>query len=50
MFCWEIWYDDVFLGYEYSHCGDDAVLKSVATGGVASLCGAKVNELQARYA
>ena len=50
MFCWEIWYDDVFLGYEYSHDGDDAVLKSVATGGVASLCGAKINELQARYA
>ena len=50
MYCWEIWYDDVFLGYEYSHDGDDAIVKAVSYGGVASECGAKVTELQARYA
>lgn len=50
MYCWEIWYDDVFLGYEYSHDGDDAVLQSVSIGGVASQCGAKVSQLTARYA
>ena len=50
MYCWEIWYDDVFLGYEYSHDGDDAVVKAVGYGGVASECGARVTELQARYA
>ena len=49
MFCWEIWYDDVFLGYEYSHNADDAILKSVSIGGVASQYGVKVSELQTRY-
>ena len=49
MYCWEIWYDDVFLGYEYSHDGDDAILKAVGIGGVASQYGVKVTELQARY-
>lgn len=50
IYCWEIWYDDVFLGYEYSHNADDAIVKSVGIGGVASHCGAKVTELVARYA
>jgi hypothetical protein len=50
MFCWEIWCDDVFLGYEYSHDADDAILKSVGIGGVASQYGVKVNELSARHA
>ena len=50
MYCWEIWYDDVFLGYEYSHDGDDAILKAVGIGGVASQFGVKVTELYARYA
>lgn len=49
IYCWEIWYDDVFLGYEYSHSADDAIVKSVGIGGVASHCGAKVTELVARY-
>lgn len=50
MYCWEIWYDDVFLGYEYSHDADDAILKSVGIGGVASQYGIKVAELCAKYA
>lgn len=50
MYCWSIWYGDVFLGYEYSHDGDDAILKAVGHGGVASQYGVKVTELQARYA
>ena len=50
MFCWEIWYDDVFLGYEYSHDADDAIVNSVGIGGVASQYGAKVTDLCARYA
>ena len=50
IYCWEIWCDDVFLGYEYSHDGDDAILKAVSIGGVASQYGVKVTELQARYA
>lgn len=49
MFCWEIWCDDVFLGYEYSHDGNDAIAKSLSIGGVASQYGAKVSELCARY-
>ena len=50
MYCWEIWYDDVFLGYEYSHDADNAILKSVGVSGVASQYGAKVTDLCARYA
>ena len=50
MYCWEIWYNDVFLGYEYSHDGDDAVQKSVKVGGVASKYGQPAEKLTARYA
>lgn len=50
MYCWEIWYGDVFLGYEYAVDGSGAVSASLAHGGVASQYGAKVTDLQARYA
>jgi hypothetical protein len=49
IYCWEIWCGDVFLGYEYSHDEQDAILKSLKVGGVASEYGVKVTELQARY-
>ena len=50
MYCWSIWYGDVFLGYEYSHDAQDAILKSVGYGGVASQCGAQVTDIKAEYA
>jgi len=46
--CWKIYCGDVFLGYEYSDDGNDAILKSLAKGGVASQYGVKVTELEAR--
>jgi hypothetical protein len=48
IYCWEIWYNDVFLGYEYAVDGAGAVSASLTRGGVASQYGATVNELQAR--
>ena len=50
MYCWEIWYDDVFLGYEYAVDGAGAVSASLARGGVASQCGAEFSQITARYA
>ena len=47
-YCWEIWYDDVFLGYEYANDADNAVVKSVGIGGVASQYGVKIGDLIAK--
>ena len=48
IYCWEIWYDDVFLGYEYASNEHDAIEKSVKLGGVASMYGQPKEKLTAR--
>lgn len=48
-YCWEIWCDDVFLGYSYAHDADTAISKSLSLGGVASMYGRTAGELKARF-
>jgi hypothetical protein len=47
-YCWEIWYDDVFLGYSYAHDADTAISKSLSISGVASMYRCTADELTAR--
>lgn len=49
-YCWEIWCGDVFLGYEYSHDGNDAIAKSLSIGGVASQYSVGADQLIVRAA
>ena len=47
-YTWEIWYDDVFLGYEYASNEHSAIQKSIKIGGVASMYGQPAEKLTAR--
>jgi hypothetical protein len=47
MRCWEIWCNDVFLGYQYAYDDYNAVLRAVGPRGVASEYGAEISELKA---
>jgi hypothetical protein len=47
-YCWEIWYDDVFLGYEYADNDSTAIQNSIKLGGVASMYGQPAEKLTAR--
>ena len=49
MYLWEIWYDDVFLGFQSAYDADDAVRRAYAYGGIACNCGAEINDIEARY-
>lgn len=46
--CWSIFYDDLFLGYEYAATEFDALSSAVSIGGVASRYGQPKEKLSAR--